>query len=229
MNAIIQYLTDNQIKQKRDRDATIGYMELCFKDLYTKLTSRKEDTTNINKVIFQNILRKGVGDLFQEINAVCKNGAYLQTPSYINPSKYYVPKEVVEEQRSSDIIQFDGNGNAIRFFMANDRPSSFRFIFMLINGEETQINQDAYGGFVGATKKIIVGLKNFMVPSTDTSVEALTVNESAATIRMDQEGERKLPAGGKRTRKKRKGQQGTKRYKIQFKNITKYRRRKMTR
>ena len=72
---------------------------------------------------------KGVGDLFQEINAVCINGAY-SNPTY-NPDIY-------DYNRST--------GQPHRLFLANDRPSATRFIFMLTRGI-SGINRNAFGGY----------------------------------------------------------------------------------
>lgn len=77
---------------------------------------------------YQYILLKGVGDLFQEINAVCINGAY--------------PIPRVHE----DIYDYNSNEQPPRLFLANDRPSATRFIFMLTRAI-SGINPNAMGGY----------------------------------------------------------------------------------
>jgi hypothetical protein len=79
--------------------------------------------------IYTEILFKGTGDLFQEINCVCKFGGYTGVNFY------------------SDVPSFNASGNTPRFFAANDRPSGTRFIFMLKNGRPEDINRNAFGGY----------------------------------------------------------------------------------
>jgi len=81
------------------------------------------------------ILFKGTGDIFQEINALCKYGGYTSSPNYIN---------------NTEIIEWDktGNtGNVKRIFFANDRPSASRFISMLKEGRDEDVNINASGGY----------------------------------------------------------------------------------
>jgi hypothetical protein len=85
-----------------------------------------------------NVLVKGSGDIFQEINSVCKNGGYISKPTLDATNK---------------IVKFDNNGNAMRLFVANDRPSASRFCFLLINGNDSDINTKAFGGYTGANKE----------------------------------------------------------------------------
>lgn len=87
--------------------------------------------------ILLNILIKGSGDLFQEINSVCKNGGYISPP----------------EGNKNKIVNYDNAGNAMRLFAANDRPSASRFCFLLINGNDNDINTKAFGGYTGPQKE----------------------------------------------------------------------------
>lgn len=90
------------------------------------------------KIVYSEILFKVVGDLFQEINSVCKYGGYN--------SMYY--------KATDDVIKYDmmGNGNTIRGFFANDRPSGIRFLYMLQHANQNCINQEAYGGYYSNSK-----------------------------------------------------------------------------
>ena len=91
---------------------------------------------------FQNILKeilfKGTGDLFQEINSVCKNGGYV--------GNLYQDDEIDKYE----------DGNSFRYFAANDRPSGTRFMFMLSNGNPSQINQKAFGGYFSNAKNVLL-------------------------------------------------------------------------
>lgn len=95
---------------------------------------------NIISVVFNKILSKGVGDLFQEINSVCKYGGYNEN--------YHC---------DSTILSFNTEtGDQTRLFLANDRPSASRFMFMLCHGKDSQINQKAIGGYMSIGNDIIV-------------------------------------------------------------------------
>ena len=86
---------------------------------------------------FFTILGKGAGDIFQELNAVCKHGGYTSGRTSL-PS----------------IIPWGRDGNTRRFFAANDRPSATRFIFLLKYGRSDQINEQSFGGYI-SNKEII--------------------------------------------------------------------------
>ena len=86
---------------------------------------------------FFTILGKGAGDIFQELNAVCKHGGY--TSGRTSPPS---------------IIPWGIDGNTRRFFAANDRPSATRFIFLLKYGSSGQINTQSFGGYI-SNKEII--------------------------------------------------------------------------
>jgi len=100
-------------------------------------TSIIEPNKKFYKRFFGEILFKGTGDLFQEINAVAKNGGYT-----VNPTAGFI----IEQFKS---------GNARRFFAANDRPSACRFMFMLKNGMPNQINQSAFGGYYSENQTVL--------------------------------------------------------------------------
>ena len=82
-----------------------------------------------------NILVKGSGDIFQELNAVCKWGGYQSKP-----------------KSNNNVEKYDANGDAMRLFVANDRPSASRFCFLLMNGNPPDINTKAFGGYTGPNK-----------------------------------------------------------------------------
>jgi len=132
-NTLINIINFIETSDQRTRD-------FIFKDnkmidnLFWVGTSEKKDNKNIFGLILKEILFKGVGDLFQEINSVAKFGGYLDNNTYV---------------ASPSIKRFalDGSGNTERYFFANDRPSATRFIKMLKSGLDTQINIKAKGGY----------------------------------------------------------------------------------
>lgn len=91
-------------------------------------------------LIYREILFKGVGDLFQEINSVAKFGGYTG-------ENYFSAQGVLGYTNP--------NGNQIRCFLANDRPSGTRFIYMLLNGSAEQINTKAFGGYYSKEKEVL--------------------------------------------------------------------------
>jgi hypothetical protein len=114
-----------------------GYVEGIFGNIYRLVSGTNSfglvDPLMIDLIL--NVLVKGAGDIFQEINAVCKFGGYQEYP-----------------QSSNTIEQYDNNGDAMRLFVANDRPSASRFCFLLMNGNPSQINTKAFGGYTGPNK-----------------------------------------------------------------------------
>lgn len=112
-------------------------INFIFSDFVIDVNAKNK---NIFSVVFNKILSKGVGDLFQEINSVCKFGGY-------NMNYYHDGK----------ILSFDTDtGDQTRLFLANDRPSASRFMFMLCHGKDSQINQKAIGGYMSMSNDIIV-------------------------------------------------------------------------
>jgi hypothetical protein len=100
-----------------------------FNNLFNKFTYN----LTLFNVVFSEILFKGTGDLFQEINSVCKYGGYTMDQSYYC---------------DNGILSYKGtNGDQLRLFTANDRPSATRFIFLLMNGQQNEINLNAVGGY----------------------------------------------------------------------------------
>ena len=53
-------------------------------------------------------------------------------------------------------MTFNNRGDATRYFVANDRPSGVRFIMMVTQGKDGEINSGAIGGYFGDKKKLIV-------------------------------------------------------------------------
>jgi hypothetical protein len=124
-NTLEQMIGYYENQQKFQLDPRIGF----FDNLYRQFFNDPNFTTSMYQILF-----KGSGDLFQEINAVCKNGGYVETPAYYDTS----------------IAKFtDKNTDALRAFYANDRPSACRAFKFLRDGDPAEINQNAFGGYVG--------------------------------------------------------------------------------
>jgi hypothetical protein len=82
---------------------------------------------------------KGCGDFFQEVVAVSEQSSYTDVRNLL-----YEPRgEILEWLTPDKKKQYT---NLLRVFLANDRPSACRFMFMLTNGL-SGINQYAMGGY----------------------------------------------------------------------------------
>lgn len=132
---IIKYIEKLKIS---DRDIIFKNNEI-FYNLFDYGINNKNE---IFKIIYQEILFKGVGDLFQEINAVAKYGGYKMDNTYFTDKNILSYKET--------------NGNQVRCFCANDRPSGTRYIFMLTNGKENEINTKSFGGYFSGNLEVMV-------------------------------------------------------------------------
>lgn len=93
------------------------------------------------KNLFAELLFKGRGDLDQEMNAAIKNGAY--TTTFLNYTK-------------ANIEKFKLDGDAMRYFVANDRPSACRFMYILKNAPADKVNKRAFGGYFSNIKRVLV-------------------------------------------------------------------------
>jgi hypothetical protein len=124
LNSMITYYQQKQ--QQFQLDPSIGFFDNLYRQFFNNDINF---TVNMYQILF-----KGSGDLFQEINAVCKNGGYVEPPTYYD----------------SSISKFTNkNQDALRAFYANDRPSACRAFKFLRDGNQLEINQNAFGGYVG--------------------------------------------------------------------------------
>lgn len=146
-NTLLKILDHVVSVGENDRDSfdQIVANNKVFENLFKYGTKNPE----IFVKIYSEILFKGVGDLFQEINSVAKNGGYNSNYQSENRIKKYFN---------------NNNPNPIRLFVANDRPSACRFMFMLINGDPNQINKKAFGGYFSMDE-----LNNLLIKRSDNS------------------------------------------------------------
>jgi hypothetical protein len=136
---IVNIITEDEIRFNNTLD--VGGEKIIKPNLNDNYDNPENtpDTPNTTKALndyllntFFKILGKGAGDIFQEINSICKHGGYTG-------EKYY---------KSPSIIKWDNDGNAIRFFAANDRPSACRFMFLTWFGNDADINTKSLGGYI---------------------------------------------------------------------------------
>lgn len=128
LSKVIGYITSRD-QATLDLLFTQQYGNL-FENMFSLFTKDTEGYKQFNSLIFSEILFKGTGDLFQEINCVCAYNGYTM-------DNYYSDSNNIKS------LQKD----TIRFFTSGDRPSACRFIFLLKNGIPKEINLKAYGGY----------------------------------------------------------------------------------
>jgi len=146
--------------------SNIIYLLEQFKNYLTRLITPPDWTNNdtLNQyqqllVCIFTVLTKGAGDIFQEINAVCKYGGYTKI--------HYT---------SDNIIQWNDSYDALRLFAANDRPSASRAIVILLNGDKNEINNLALGGYISKLDPFIVA--NQHAPTQNTQIDRSSSSSS---------------------------------------------------
>jgi len=107
---------------------------------------------NFNRLLGATAI-KTFGDYLQECLACIQWGGYVnsveQFPEHVK--NFIREKNIRPIYRSTSepdkIIPYDANGNALRLGLQGDRPSGFRSIYILLNGE-SGINQQAITGYI---------------------------------------------------------------------------------
>ena len=129
------------IKFEQNVYAAPNIFEEMFNQSVNVENSKKN---NYFSIIYQQLLLKGAGDIFQEINAIAKYGGYQ------------------EKNITNKLNPFDIHGNALRCFVANDRVSVIRFLFIKRWGRKSEINEKAFGGYIlsGLSSGSNIGISN---------------------------------------------------------------------
>jgi hypothetical protein len=136
---------------------------------------------NFNRLLGATAI-KTFGDFLQECLACIQWGGYVnsveQFPERVKD--FIREKNITPIYRSTSekdkIIPYDMNGNALRLGIQGDRPSGFRSIYILMNGE-SGVNQQAITGYIytSANQK----------PSRSILVSRNSGDESNANIKKD--------------------------------------------
>lgn len=137
--------------------------------------------TNFNKLLSATAI-KTFGDFLQECLACMQWGGYVNsTDEFPERVKSFIRENNIEPiyrsvSEHNKIIPYDEHGNALRLGIQGDRPSGFRSIYMLLNGD-SGINQQAIGGymFTSANQK----------PSRSLLVSRGSADETNNNIRKD--------------------------------------------
>lgn len=111
--------------------------------------------TNFNQLLSATAI-KTFGDFLQECLACMQWGGYVNsTNEFPERVKSFIRENNIEPiyrsvSEPDKIIPYDEHGNSLRLGIQGDRPSGFRSIYMLLNGD-SGINQQAIGGYMFTT------------------------------------------------------------------------------
>ena len=165
LNSIISYID----KARESRYNKFLYAE---KDIFQKLfevgvtelsQGNSSHDNSIFVILFKNLLFKGIGDIFQEINAIAKYGGYTG-------EKYNCGSDINE--RYFDAKKNDSkNGDALRCFVAKDRVSVSRYLFIKKYGRESEINLKTCGGYIDGFSVTNMGVRCKMVGQLGGSIK----------------------------------------------------------
>ena len=108
--------------------------------------------TNFNKLLGSTAI-KTFGDFLQECLACMQWGGYVNsTDEFPERVKNFISENGIDPiyrsvSEPDKIIPYDQHGNALRLGIQGDRPSGFRSIYILLNGD-SGVNQQAIGGYM---------------------------------------------------------------------------------
>jgi hypothetical protein len=108
--------------------------------------------TNFNKLLGSTAI-KTFGDFLQECLACMQWGGYVNsTDEFPERVKTFISENGIDPiyrsvSEPDKIIPYDEHGNALRLGIQGDRPSGFRSIYILLNGD-SGVNQQAIGGYM---------------------------------------------------------------------------------
>ena len=115
---------------------------------------------NFNELLSTTAL-KTMGDYLQECQACFKWGGYVSsieedaTDKIITNVTSMPDWEIIKDKliyrsvnKGGTIMPYDINGNALRLGIQGDRPSGFRSIYMLLNGDDKGVNEQAMTGYM---------------------------------------------------------------------------------
>ena len=111
--------------------------------------------TNFNKLLGSTAI-KTFGDFLQECLACMQWGGYVNsTDEFPERVKTFISENGIDPiyrsvSEPDKIIPYDEHGNALRLGIQGDRPSGFRSIYILLNGD-SGVNQQAIGGYMFTT------------------------------------------------------------------------------
>jgi hypothetical protein len=140
---------DKVSKDKVSKDNGMDYIKEMWKRMQYQY-----NPSGFNDLLSATAL-KTMGDYLQECQACFKWGGYVSNTSEF-PDDLEMPEEIKDNKdkliyrsvsEGGRIIPYDQEGNGLRLGIQGDRPSGFRSIYMLLNGEG-DVNDQAITGYM---------------------------------------------------------------------------------
>ena len=100
-------------------------------------------------------VKKSIGDYGQEFTALSKYGA--------TNNSIYTEKNLNAVSGTHKTIPYNADGNALRIMVANDRPSAYRGMFILLFADQNTINSRSIVGYYREPKTSGVKSKNSLI------------------------------------------------------------------
>ena len=133
--------------------------------------------------ILSNFINKNIKEV-QKYSILKSFGDYGQEFTAISKWSGGSPEEVM---LSTDIaLNYDELGNSFRVMIANDRPSAYRIIFLILFGNINTINNRCIGGYFNNNKS----KKNFLVNVRDKDSDFLITTKGSKTIKIHDDEEK---------------------------------------
>ena len=179
LNSILMYINDPSFSRERselyaEKNIFIKLFQMGVGELQIKKNNVSKNNSSHPGSIFTSLLRnllfKGVGDIFQEINAICAFGGY-------DGNKYESGDKVIGYYK-------DNSKNAPRCFVAKDRVSVCRYLFIRKQGDPDEINTTTSGGYIdGADNPSNIGISYKIIPKRGGSLSHTIINKKNITFR----------------------------------------------
>ena len=135
----------------KDRAARKKFLEAKINRMWSSV-QMYNNRENFNKLLGATAV-KTFGDFLQECMACMKWGGYVNSiDEFPSGIKIFVQENGIlpiyrSVSEANKVVPYDLNGNALRLGIQGDRPSGFRSIYILMNGD-SGINEYSIGGYV---------------------------------------------------------------------------------
>ena len=176
LNSILTYINDPSFTRERselyaEKNIFVKLFQMGVGELQITNNNVSKNKSSHPGSIFtsllKNLLFKGVGDIFQEINAICAFGGY-------DGNKY---------ESGGNVIGYDKSKNAPRCFVAKDRVSVCRYLFIRKQGDPNEINETTSGGYIdGADNPSNTGV-SYRIPQRGGSNPRTIVMKNNITLK----------------------------------------------
>ena len=176
LNSILAYINDPSFTRERselyaEKNIFVKLFQMGVGELQITNNNVSKNKSSHPGSIFtsllKNLLFKGVGDIFQEINAICAFGGY-------DGNKY---------ESGGNVIGYDKSKNAPRCFVAKDRVSVCRYLFIRKQGDPNEINETTSGGYIdGADNPSNTGV-SYRIPQRGGSNPRTIVMKNNITLK----------------------------------------------